>query len=157
MEIGSCENKAHPKVVPKFTRRARVTLHLTSDLYLLRCTALQMTSHQIKSRRQQTSLTASPLRQVPGQKHSSRLTGAEEETDSGGFLNIYSHYVLPHSWQAVAGMAANVGLINRWRVGLGLTAPQMVTFFPACDEEKTQRGCNLTPNLPSGFWFFLSH
>lgn len=77
--------------------------------------ANDLTSNQ-KPKTTETSLTASPLRQVLGQKHSSRLTGAEEETDSGGFLNIYSHYVLPHTWQAVAGMAANVGLINRWRV-----------------------------------------
>lgn len=38
------------------------------------------------------------------------------KTDIGGFLNIYLHYVLPWTWQAVPRMAVNVVLINRWRV-----------------------------------------
>lgn len=46
----------------------------------------------------------------------SRLTGEEMRTDTGGFLNIYLHYVLPGTWQPVPGMAINVTVINRWRV-----------------------------------------
>lgn len=82
MEISSCKNKAHLKVVPKFTPRARVTLHLASDLFFVsvrsqRRTLLLMTSPQIISgEKKETAteskeavLTASSAFQVPGQTH----------------------------------------------------------------------------------------
>lgn len=106
MKIRSCGTKAHPKVVPKFTCDAAFDFAFIF---------VQMHGAATETSRPPSQL---PLFARFWARNSSWLTGEEEEeeTDSGGFLNIYSHYVLPYTWQAVAGMAANVGLINRWRV-----------------------------------------
>lgn len=82
-----------------------------------------MTSHQIISgggggqqNQRKPSSQLHLLFKFRDRQSSSRLAEEEMGTDVGGFLNIYSHYVLPYSWQAVTGMAVNVALINRWRV-----------------------------------------
>lgn len=101
-----------------------MALHLASDLFLLvldHGAANDLTSNYLwglKKRKGNRIKGNLPHSFICFSSSGTDTRSSEEEmgTDISGFLNIYSHYVLPHTWQAVTGMAVNVALINRWRV-----------------------------------------